>query len=130
MFCKKTYRKTRWVERMLKLGRETTDLDEDEGPDENNYEDENYNYEDDGYEDNGWLDAEDDDKDEPWLAINPKFDVCVKRGRWLHIKYIRLAHEGDTQYIECMSGVHTAIMKLYKAVNHLGDSNITVTEAK
>ena len=125
MFCKKTYRKTRWIERLLNHGLPTKDCDSpfDEGEDEglgNEYD----GYYDDDYNEFAWREPK------KWMIVNAKFRIAIKRGRWTLVKYFRIAYENDKPYIECRTHPTSRTMKIYKPRNHIGERNVSVSLAE
>ena len=124
MFCKKTYRKTRWIERLLNHGLPTKDCDSrfDE-EDEDLYGDEYDGYYEEDY-DEEWREPK------KWMVVNPKFRIAIKRGRWTLVKYFRIAYENDKPDMECRTRSDSRTMKIYKPRNHIGERNISVSLAE
>ena len=122
MFCKKTYRKTRWIERILNHGLPTQDCDTpfDEGFDEDEYD----GYYDDNYNENAWREPK------KWMIVNPKFRMAIKRARWTPVQYFRIAYENDKPYMECRTRSDSRTMNIYKPHNHIGERNISVSLAE
>lgn len=113
MFCRKTYRKTRWLELVLKFGQPTTDVADAEAEE----------WGDDLFEE----DYYDDEEESPWMIVDSNFNITIKRGRWTPVKYIRQAYsEKNLPYLECKTTPTSRTMKIFKPQNHIGQKNISI----
>ncbi len=128
MFSKKTYRKTRWIERVLALGSPTDDLDNDWDFLEGDELDEEFLYH--VYDEETGEDIVKPEFESVWMVVNSEYIIRLKRGRWAPVKYFRVSYEDGTPLLECKSSADAHLsMKIYSPTNHIGEKTIFVVKA-